>query len=64
MKMYLRIQEAADRSRLSKPTLYRLARAGLIKIRKVGKVSLIDAAELEQAIEDGRFDGRQPSQAA
>jgi excisionase family DNA binding protein len=49
---YLRINEAAALARCARSTIYELVRAGRLRIRKVGRRSLIARAELLHVIEE------------
>jgi excisionase family DNA binding protein len=48
VQTFLTIEEAANAARISKPTLYRRAKEGGLKITKLGHRSLISAADFER----------------
>lgn len=43
----LTVEEAAERCRISRPTYYRLARAGIVPAVRIGGSIRVDEAELE-----------------
>jgi excisionase family DNA binding protein len=50
---YLKPREAAEYLSISKPTLYALKGAGVIKFYKLGGSVLVKVSELDEAVEKG-----------
>ena len=47
--------DACDFLKISFPTLHGLINQGLVKIKKVGRKTLVDMADLRRAVADGRI---------
>lgn len=47
--------DACDFLKVSFPTLHALINHGLVKIKKVGRKTLVDMADLRRAVADGRI---------